>query len=313
MSISVRPDPDHPLGGYALLTVHGPVTPGPVMVGVTDLYEDRHLGPMGWQPAPVTMGPYAARDEDGALVVPVGPEIVDRIEAFTMLRLTVAGVSADLSWPDAVRTSPSRAGLGGLGVLSATDAAPASPREESAPTREPPPPPPPSPPPRTRSRLPMLIGLAALMVVLAGSAWWYLTQYGSERSEATIPPTPLAVGCDAAGLTEARALSPAEGFARVRACGAEGDPELRFQVIEAAADSGLAEAIAMIGRWYDPSQAEAVGSGFTSRDFAQAARYYKEAALGGYAPASELLAAACAALDPTTDPTHEIAGDLYCN
>ena len=351
MSLSVRPDPDHPLGGHALLCVRGPVAPGPVMVSVTDLYEDRHLGPNGWQSAPVALGPYAARDEDDGLVVPIGPEIVDRIAEFSNLRIAAAGVTAELPWPETIRTSPARAGLGGLGVLSGNQ----EPKPTGTPTPEagtdtpggdthPPPIDPPIDPPvdppidppidevRRWPFIPILLGLA-LLTALAVGGWWYLNQDEPPVAEVDPPPevgapiapapevapepevaaTPPAAGCDAASLEAALALPPAEGFAAVAACGAEGDPELRFRVIEAAADSGLGEAVAMIGRWYDPAEAEAVGSGFTSRDPAQAARYYHEAEASGYAPAAELRQAACAALDPTTDPTHELARELYCD
>lgn len=337
MSITVKPDPDHPLGGHALLVVQGKVSDGPVMVSVTDLYEDRHLGTGGWQQAPVSLGPYEARDEAGALVVPVGPEVVDRIEAFAPLRLGVGGVTAELAWPDSVRTSPARAGLGGLGNLSGNQPVrpqPAKPKPEPKP--EPPkaetPPKPVDPPirdeepetKRPRSPLPLILALLLLLLAAAGGgAWWWMNRPQPDQVVTVPPPAPEpapapaptpapVAGCDAAGLTAAAALPPAEGFAAVAACGAEGDPEARFRVIQAAADAGLGEALAMIGRWYDPAKAAAVGSNFASRDAGQAARYYREAKDKGYAEAEALLARACAALDPDANPTHEIVREQHC-
>jgi outer membrane biosynthesis protein TonB len=341
MSITVKPDPDHPLGGHALLVVNARVPQGPVSVSVTDLFEDRHLGPKGWQQAPVALGPYAAQDEGGTLVVPVGPEIVDQIPEFAALRITVAGVSTELSWPDSVRMSPSHMAGGGIDDLARKQAekpkarAPKTEEPKTETVAEPQKPPiiegeekvdPPKPP----NRLPMILAALLLLAALAAGAWWYL---GREPAPAPAPepapvpapdpapqppsppvisPAPVAAGCDPAGLTAAAAKPPAEAFAAVAACGAQGDPETRFRIIERAADAGVAEALAMIGRWYDPAEAAAVGSSFTRRDPAQAARYYRDAADRGHAPAAALLARACAALRPDQDPTHEIAREQYC-
>ena len=335
MSITVKPDPEHPLGGHALLIVRGRPADGPVSVSVLDLYEDRHLGPKGWQPAPVALGPYAAYEEGDALVVPVGPEVVDHVEEYATLRLTVAGVSAELAWPETIRMSPRR-----------TAAQPVPPRIDgkAPPKAETPPPPPPEPEPqpavvepeppvgikdsiepvKSRSAMPLILAALVLLALIGGGVWWYLNQPEPVIEEAVTPPPPVqeetrqaatppgTPGCDGAGLTAAAALPPAEGFAAVAACGAEGDPEARFRIIEAAAEAGVGEAIAMIGRWYDPAEAAAVGSNFSRQDPAQAARYFKDALAAGYAEAEALLARACGALNPDADPTHEIARELYC-
>lgn len=344
MSISVKPDPDHPLGGHALLVVSARVPQGPVSVSVTDLFEDRHLGPKGWQQAPVALGPYAAQDEGGALVVPVGPEIVDQIPEFAALRITVAGVSTELSWPDTVRMSPSQMAGGGIDDLARKQAEKPraeTPKVETSKAETVVEPQKPVQPPiidgeekvdpdKPPNRLPMILAALLLLAALAAGAWWYLGREPAATPEpvpvpAPTPPDPppavispaptppvAAAGCDAAGLAAAAAKPAPEAFAAVAACGADGDAEARFRIIERAADAGVAEAIAMIGRWYDPAEAAAVGSSFTRRDPAQAARYYKDAADRGHAPAAELLARACAALRPDQDPTHEIAREQYC-
>jgi hypothetical protein len=333
MTITVTPDPDHPLGGHALLTARGPVSPGPVSLTVVDLFEDRHLGPKGWQSAPVSLGPYAAREEGGATVVPVGPEVVDRIEAFTALRVTVGGFGADLTWPDTVRGSPSRAALGGVGVLQRQEpappprSAPPPPAAQAETPARPPEPEPPAPADEGKGdKAPGRTAVVALLLVAVGAAgaaaWWFFGR-GDAPVETAAPaavappvaPPPGAVaapGCDAAALAAAAALPPAEGFAAVAACVDAGGAEARFAVIEAAARAGVGEAIAMIGRWYDPDEAEAVGSAFAGRDPALAARHYKDALAAGYAAAAPLLASACARLDPDADPTHEVAREQFC-
>lgn len=340
MSITVRPDPDHPLGGHALLVVRGRTTQGPVSVSVLDLYEDRHLGPKGWQAAPVSLGPYAAYDEGDALVVPVGPEVVDHIEEYATLRLSVAGVSAELAWPETIRISPKRTVAPGeidqtvpgreetKTPVQKTDPPVVKTDDEEERDRDQiiidgePPIRPPGP-----NRLPLILAALMLLALIGGGAWWYLNQPQPVVEEAAVtppapePPTPapvatpqpvVAAGCDAAGLAAAAALPAAEGFAAVAACGAQGDAEARFRIIEAAADAGIGEAIAMIGRWWDPAEAAAVGSSFTRQDPGQAARYYRDAVAAGFTEAEPLLARACAALDPDTDPTHEIARDTFC-
>lgn len=127
-----------------------------------------------------------------------------------------------------------------------------------------------------------------------------------------VPPVDAPAPCSAARLTSAVAMAPADGFAIVAACGAEGDVELRFRAIAAAADAGVGEAIAMLGRWWDPAEAAAVGSGYSRPDPSQAVRYYRDAVAAGFAPAEALLRRACGALNPTADPIHESARDLYC-
>lgn len=338
MSITVRPDPAYPLGGHAHLVIEGAAADGPVSVSIMDPYDDRHLGPKGWQSAPVALGPYPAQTDGGALVVSVGPEVVDNVETFATLTVTAAGRSATLSWPDTVRTSPALAGGGGIGARTekAQPAKPSPLKQEIATEKTPV-----VEPKKTvaeesmlkvdpivttddkddgKSRLPLLLAGLVALAALGVGAWWWLTQQPATAPVevvATPPapvvaPPPVAQGCAGPDLIAAAALPPAEGFAVVAACGAQGDAEQRFRVIDAAAQAGVAEAIAMIGRWWDPAEAAAVGSNFTSRDPGQAARYYREAVTAGHAPAEALLRAACAALNPDVDPTHEIARLDYC-
>jgi hypothetical protein len=343
MSITVRPDPYHPLGGHALLEIDQPLAQGPVSVSIMDLAEERYLGPKGWQQAPVALGPFEARDDGGKVVVPVGPGIVDNIDEYTTLKLTVGGVSAQLSWPDTIRTSPDRIGLGGLGMLAGSaPAKPPPPPPPAEPTAPPEAPVPPERPPESRIErspetidpvpdkpksllVPILLGLV-LLAAIAGVVWYVVTQMPDDaptdgipdETNTTSPPPPppppqRAAGCDAAGLAAAAEMDPAPAFEAIAGCGAGSDADQRLAIIERAADAGVPAAIAMIGRWYDPAQAEAVGSGFATRDAGQAARYYHEALAAGYEPAQPLLDAACAALDPATNPLHEIAREDYCN
>lgn len=353
MSITVGPDPDHPHGGFALLSVPGTESKGPVSLSLVDLFADRHLGPMGWQSAPVALGPYDTWNAGGALMVRVGPEIVDHIEAFTPLRLTVGDASSELSWPDAVRTSPRRADLGGIGVSS--DRQPVSPPspltqtvperpvpEQTVPERPAPPVeervPEPAPEPKPeleaepvetkKPRTSMWAFVLPVLLVAVAAAAWLMIGPEDKGKPAIVdvaqppqPVSPVAAGsppqsqssrCDLAKLARAAAMTAAEGFAIAAACGAEGDAEQRFKAIDAAANAGVAEAIAMLGRWWDPAEAAAVGSTYSKRDPSQAARYYHAAVAAGYAPAGALLQRACGALNPNADPMHENARDLYC-
>lgn len=190
MSLEIVPDPAHPLGGHALLRVAG-AAPGPARLSVQNLFDGRYLGAQGWQAGPATLDIIATRVEAGHLIVPLGPEVVDRIEEFSTLRLSLGGVSRDLAWPGTIKTSPGFAVAGGLSVqpragdaappprLTATDPGPERTVVQPAPAAEPRPAPPPAPPPaptlapdpvRPRWLIPALAGAVVLALAALAAA-----------------------------------------------------------------------------------------------------------------------------------------------
>ena len=60
-----------------------------------------HLGPAGWQPEEATLKPCAVRVEGDVLVLSLGPEIVDVVEAGTVkITIVAEGSEQVVKWPD---------------------------------------------------------------------------------------------------------------------------------------------------------------------------------------------------------------------
>lgn len=166
----------------------------------------------------------------------------------------------------------------------------------------------------------MAAGLA-LVALLAGAVWYATrepepgptteaTPAPAPGGDAEQPPPEVAGGCTPEALAGAGALELGAAFELLALCGAEGDPEARFAVIDRAVDAGDARGLLALGRWYDPAEAETVGSSFTP-DLAIAAGHYAAASAGGEPSAAALLAAVCGRLD-LNDPLHELAKAQHC-
>ena len=133
--------------------------------------EPQHLGPQDWQNSPALLEPDAALDEVGAVVLKVGPAVVDRMAADAPIELELPALGLTLRhyWPD-IAPSPGAADLtlvrstrsAGPAAAPARPAAPPPDPPPAEPVREPPPdpvwpepeparepPPAPTPPPRT--------------------------------------------------------------------------------------------------------------------------------------------------------------------
>lgn len=108
--IEVRPDPAHPRGGYAVLEFDvSEVAEDSVSITVFDLYKELYLGQAGWQPEQQRFGPYPVQKSGARGQVVIGPEIVDKIEEFSTVRLALGKFSADVGWPDDIVQSPKAA------------------------------------------------------------------------------------------------------------------------------------------------------------------------------------------------------------
>lgn len=140
MGLSVRGDPSHPGGGYAILTSHGGELPSNLII--EDRFSEQFLNEAGqWTRKRVLLA-VASID---AFNVRLGPAIVNAIAS----DLVIAFHSADgatfgeLAWPTTVRP---RAGAGGNGALPGRAEFDLS-RKPIEPVRPPTPPPSPKPPP----------------------------------------------------------------------------------------------------------------------------------------------------------------------
>ncbi len=152
MRLDVTCDPAHPDGGYARLATDATTLPeGEVVVSVFDAFSERYLGQNGWQSEPAGFGPYPVRHEGNDAALVIGPEIVNQVEEYAALRITIGALEAEVTWPDDVVPMPGAAQIGGLHVAHPTAPAPSQPKVTlSGPVRQDPEPEPdPAPLPET--------------------------------------------------------------------------------------------------------------------------------------------------------------------
>lgn len=339
MALIVHPDPQNPTGGFGFLELPaGSLPDGSVTVAVQDVYSDRWLNPSNeteiaigdpnWQPERHGFGPYDVLRHDGADWVRIGPEIVNKIEEYTPLRIEVNGMVHDITWPDDVPPRAGTAALGGLRTAPppAPEPVPETPRPPPEPMPEivvPDPVDPPEPadvqaPSRTRG----LVWVVAMLLLAAaaGAAAWVLLDWPEQTAEEPQPPgqeVPVAArtGCT---LT---ALQQKPGFdaqiAAVRDCGAEVSPDIALRLIEDAAAAGDGQALLLFATLYDgdrlaPRIENLIGLSFAD-DPARAAEYYARAAQAGAGDAASLLAAICARLAGSELTLERGAYDDFCN
>lgn len=303
MTLEVHPDPQEAAGGYAFLELPGGTLKGDaVNVAVFDAYGERWLaaaeapgarigiGNPHWQAERFEFGPYTVYRHEGADWVHIGPEIVNKVEEYAPLRLSVGGRDYPVTWPDNVPPRAGAAVLGGIRPVARPAAEPTGPRlvgrvePEAVPdTLVPAPPPRPAPAPRTEPRaepkaaaprrpslmIPLLLALLLLLVAAGATAWWFWPREAGEAvaeapAPATQPPAPEPVAvtpapspppAPAPETCTPSALAALSDFAAVdaalRDCGKEVSPDIALEVIEAHAANGEAGALLLIGTLYD--------------------------------------------------------------
>ena len=77
--IEIKPDPKHPRGGFAELSIPGAAGGDPVTVAVYNSYQQKWLGPEGWQPNRVEITARAETQAGETLREIVGTDIVNNI------------------------------------------------------------------------------------------------------------------------------------------------------------------------------------------------------------------------------------------
>ncbi len=114
--IEIKPDPKHPRGGFAEITISGATADDdPVSVAVFNSYQQKWLGADGWQPNRASIPARTAEQGGDTLRLVVGPEVVNHIEEDTPVRIEVGGGSWDTYWPDDINAGPDEAVIGGIG------------------------------------------------------------------------------------------------------------------------------------------------------------------------------------------------------
>lgn len=340
--IDIRPDPARRHGGAARLSVPGDVVSGDtVSVSVRNSYTEQYLGPDGWQPGRERFGPYPIiRESDRAAFV-VGAEIVNQIEEYTPLEITVDEQRFETAWPDDILSGPADAVIGGIMSMSRNveeaqsqlvgkiadqesvaepEIKPEDPELEEADTEV-----------VSSETVPLkggnraVLGLAAMAVVVATGAliWWLVlrNEEPASTSVTTVKPAPTTqTAGDGAACDLDAMLALVGGFdAQLQAmqgCMDRLTPDDALGVIEAGVARNDGGALIMLGRLYDgeelvDSVENELGLSFSDAP-ARAAEYYSRARSAGVEEAAALLAATCDRLSTATDALSRSATEDFC-
>jgi hypothetical protein len=338
--ITVRPDPTHPLGGYAELSLpEGNVSGETTEVAVYDNYSERYLGESGWQATKVLFGPYEVRRDGGQARLIIGPEIVNQIEEYANVKVTVGTAEADIAWPDEVVPAPGAAKIGGIMGTKTKSAAPKSaltakisePESDPVPVE-------PEPEPGTQvdesaavedekkagGTAGMLLGLLAMVLLAAGLAYWFLYSDGvppagqtAVPEEPIVAPAPVAEASDPCSADELGTLPDFTAQASaLRECAGRASADAALGLVERAAAANDAGALMLFGMVYDGAASDAVIEdqiGLTFGDVpATAAEYYARAVSAGSEEAAEKLGALCERMAGLTDTLAKSAVSDYC-
>ncbi|WP_158964924.1 SEL1-like repeat protein [Chachezhania sediminis] len=287
----IRPDPDHPLGGYACIGIDaGAATGDTVGITLRNSFNDKYLGADGWQSEKAYFGPYALRPAGDRLEFIVGTEIVNQVEEYTALVIEIGGREFEVSWPDDIKQGPPAATVGGVHATPPKPGAAKGPtlvgkaKEEPKPEdpqgedrkEEVPVPPPPPPPPRPaapvtpkRSAPPapetgggrkwgLITGLVVLVLLAAAATFWVLTR-DEERKLEALPfdtseeaaETPAPAPCSVAGLAAVVSRGYGPVIEQLRVCGARISADAALGLLEQGVDAGDPAALAALGKLYD--------------------------------------------------------------
>lgn len=342
MTLVVHPDPQEPAGGYAFFELpRGSLPMDTAPVAIYDAYGERWLGPPPegarvpvepgpWQHDRHTFGPYTVYRHEGADWVRIGPEIVNRLEEYQPLRITVGFEEYAVTWPDTVPPRAGAAVLGGIRAVARPAAGAGGPQLVGKVSAAPPPQPPEPEPepeeedtedtvvpaPRRAGRGSLLV-LLLLLAALAGgaAAWWFWPREDLPVARRDAPEPASGETCSAQALGALQGGFGAVGAA-LRGCGREVSPDLALQLAEDHAARGDAEALYLLGVLYDGETLDArienlIGLTFAADD-ARAAEYYNRAAGAGSADAPAALAATCARLQGAQSTLARGAYDDFC-
>ncbi len=307
-TLTIHPDPGEPAGGYGFLELpDGSLGDGPVTVAVFESYGERWLGPSQgdgariqvgdprWQSERHEFGPYAVHHHEGADWVRIGPEIVNKIEEYTPLRICVGPHAVETTWPDDLPPRVGAAVLGGIQSTARTaaneDGAQLVGQVVAVPEPQPEPQPEPEPEPASKQDqvdpvqppqqdapedapgrgwlIPLLIVLLLLGAGLA--AYFYLQKdqpAAPEIAETPVvadePAPPAVVEVPVSDLPDHCSLSGLRGISggfkateqAIRTCGDALSPDTVLQVVEDASEQNDPDALLLFGTLYDGAQVD---------------------------------------------------------
>lgn len=341
MTLTVRPDPREPAGGYAILELPaGALSGDSVSVTVQDAFAGKWLGPGGaWRGEPHAFGPCPVERDGDVTRIRIGPDIVDHVEEYATLKISLGPFAAELIWPDDVPPRPPAAAPGTIHAPhrhAAEPAAPAmeaveepvadepeldpggaarqmdwedAPEDAAEPDQD-------SVSPLRSFVVPFALTLILLAAVFAALRYW--------PDEAPVPTAPareisetraVADPCAADALATAGGGFDATGRA-LRACAGKVDPDVALRLIEDAAARGDGAALQLFGMLYDGEALDepietGIGLSFGD-DPAKAAEYYARAAGAGAEGAQARLEQVCRRLAEVTGTLEKGAFDDFC-
>jgi hypothetical protein len=339
MRLDVIADPARPNGGYARLTTRADLVPDDqVLVSVFDAFSERFLGKDNWQAERVEFGPYPVERSGDEAGLVIGPEIVNQIEEYAVLRISIGAVTGDVNWPDDVVPLPGAAQLGGLHVPRGDAPEPVDPAPARAPgpalsgqrpepvAADPEPVPAPDPgdvrppePPR-KSNGALFAGLLVLALLVAGVGYYYFyrtsdIEPGQKVATQQAPPEPDDP-CSNQAISTAEQGAFADLRALLETCADRIAPDRALSMIENGAASDDPGALELLGQLYDAAVNDdpiEQGIGLRLTDSPpKAAEYYARARLAGSRVAGARLEALCQTLRVAEDTLSKYASEEYC-
>lgn len=311
------------------------------------------IGEANWQADPYAYGPYAVHRNSGRDLIRIGPEIVNKIEEFAPLSLRIGPYRLDTNWPDNIMPRVAAALIGGVsGVargaardttgdrLVGRRAAPELPPEPEPDTAyddagDWPADDDPAPEPTAalgsqsepvsqqtgsgksgkEPRRRLLFGLAALLIIALGLAYWLLPQSLTATDDTPATRVPDGTPCSLATL-DATPGGFGAAMTAIQGCLGSVNAETAFAVVENAARRGDGAALLMLGTLYDPDVTDPLFEDRLAVSFdpnlALAVEYYAHARSLGIAEAGGRMARTCEALRARADTLSQGAYSDFC-
>lgn len=346
--IEIRPDPKHPHGGFAEVTIQGTVaTTDPVMLSVYNSYQQKWLSDAGWQPNKALLAARVAEQDGDTLRLVIGPDIVNHIEEDTPIRLEIGGSGWDAYWPDDINAGPDEAVVGDIGGTGLAAEAKKPTVIKALPTEEAPQtaltdaieiPQKPEVPTGTEendqsglskdnartSRQPLVIAGIVALLALAAVAYFLFLRFDPESVVETAPmiqPKPEQVADDDTCNMSTLSTQQGDGFSalavQIRTCGGKVSADNALRLVEQAAVANDADALALFGVLYDSAVTDDAIEGTIGLTFsdapARAAGYYARAVAAGSQDAPARLKAVCLRLLLKSDTLSNSAREDYCS
>ena len=295
--------------GYGIIEIHdaGNVfAPAFVLRRGSD---GKPLSSGGWQESETALTPDAWDNDGGSLRLAVGPAVVDEMDNLDAYRISLTGAGACVLVVQNLVYSHISGGQG-VGVYAPpTEPLQAVPETEPA-VEAPEPEPVVTEPPLRMAREPgegksgkggLLVGLALLVLVAGVAVWWFMLRAPEKPPLPSAPTAAQNQTAPAASANQspmAAAREQLRGEARpemslalakpMRKAGAGAEEsDAAFLLLEDAAQKGNAEAMLLVGQFYDPVSSLPRGS--IPVDMGQAKHWYEQARQKGQAEAAKAL------------------------